>query len=420
MIDKLLKEKFENVIEIKDIEWEVVDNVVKNDANILRPIKGVAFEEYLKKILLKYDSNIEINEGVGDSDVDLIVNKFNLQLKTIATGYTRENVKVAVSLHKTHGDETVPNNLYSIKNKTFDFLCVLHPESGILIIPFEEIPIHNKWTEHLSDPAYFKWDSKWLNRWDLLNINIDTNKTLDLREVPKSSELPFLSSQTFLEDFEIIEMLCKPEYFRAAVMGLKGNIKEEWFKNILIKKGFTVINPTSAYSKFDLILKTKLGKEFRIQVKGTSKGMCSVEKKQIGFEIMGTHGQFPKRGYKKSSIDFVAIIISEEQLDKEFNLKDLNFIIIPVEDLPTHFLIGEGIPELEKGFRNEKWNLEEFNDVLYPNIKLKFEKVKEKIILKPNLSSYTKSRGYDTIPLDSEFRKNKQYILNDLPEDFNN
>jgi hypothetical protein len=419
MIDKSLKEKFEKIIEIKDVDWNIIDNVVKSDSNILRPIKGVAFEEYLKKLLKNYDKNIIIEEGKGDSDVDLVVNGLNLQLKTIATGYTKEKIKIAVSLHKTHGDETVPNNLYKISNKTFDFLCVFHPEKGVLIIPFDKIPLHNKWNEYLADPAYFEWNSVWINRWDLLNINVE-DKGLDLREIPLKSELPFLSSETFLEDYEIIEMLCRPEYFRAAVMGLKGNLKEEWFKNILIKNGFKYENPQSTYSKFDVLLYTKNNTEYKIQVKGTSKNMCSLEKNTIGFEIMGTHGQFPKRGYKQSSIDFIAIIISEDQLNQEFDLKGLNFIIIPSNDLPRHFLIGNGTIGIEKGFANEKWNLDEFNDVLYPNIKLKYIKAKDQIIFTPNLESYKKSNGFETIPLNSEFRNNKKYILNKFPDEFNN
>ena len=51
MIPKELKERFEKIIEIKNIDWASIDAVAQKDANILRPIKGIAFEEYLKKII---------------------------------------------------------------------------------------------------------------------------------------------------------------------------------------------------------------------------------------------------------------------------------------------------------------------------------------------------------------------------------
>ena len=371
MISRELKDKFEKIIEIKDLDWKIIEEIVMSDANILRPIMGVAFEEYLRKILIDTFPKTIIEDGLGDSDIDLIVDGHTLQLKTPNNGTTKTNVKIGVALHKTHGDETRPNNLYKVKNKTFEYLVVFHPESGVLIVPYDKIPTHSKYPDCLADPASFIWNSEWLNHWELLGYIGYKGKTIDKRIIPSNSELPFLSSKTFLEDYEIIEMLCKPEYFRAAVMGLKGNIKEHWFVNELKKLNYDVYPQTESYAKYDLKIMDHQGVKKRIQVKGTSKNMCSLKSKTIGFEIMGTHGQFPHRGYKKSTLDYVAIIISEEQLSEECKLKPgLNFIIIPIEDLPFHYLIGNGISNKEKGHMNEKWNKEEYSDIIYPNIKL--------------------------------------------------
>ena len=65
--------------------------------------------------------------------------------------------QVGVALHKTHGREKKPYNLYRRKNPVFDFLVVLHLMDGILIVPFDEIPEHNNWPSYLSDPAIFEW-----------------------------------------------------------------------------------------------------------------------------------------------------------------------------------------------------------------------------------------------------------------------
>lgn len=417
MISQELKQRFEKIIEIKNIDWTMVDNVVKKDANILRPIKGIAFEEYLKKIIKNYDKTISIRAGVGDSDVDLFVNNIAIQAKTPITKISKHGVKIGVALHKTHGDERAPFNLYSSDNPTFDILCVMHPQSGVLIIPFNEIPKHTKWTKRLADPAFFSWTSEWINRWELLNINVPQGTTLENRIIPSKSQLPFLSSQTYLEDYEIIEMLCKPEYFRAAVMGLKGNIKEAMFIDYLRKNGYTIDNNIPTYTPYDLLVK-KENKEIRIQVKGTSKNMCSSINNLIGTEIMGTHGQFPQRGYKRSSFDYLAIIISKEQLPKHRSVKDLNFIIIPTSDLPLHYLIGNGDENKTKGFGNKRWNESEFKDILYSNLKFKYFIENDEIIFKPHIKGYKQYRGYEIIATESEFRKNKKYKLNHIPNEW--
>ncbi len=419
MINAELKERFEKVIEIKNIDWAVIDEVAMSDANILRPIKGIAFEEYLKKIILQRYPNTIITDGVGDSDIDLIVNDKKVQVKTIDKGSTRPNIFVGVALHKTHGDETRPNNLYKKNNPTFDILAVLHPDSGVLLIPYSNIPTNKTWTDHLADPAQFDWNSEWLNKWSVLDADMIDNETLDTRIIPQNSMLPNLSRETYLEDYEIIEMLCKPQYFRAAVMGLKGNIKEHWFKNKMKSIGLITIDPIGSYSKCDVIIQNKQNQHNRVQVKGTSKNMCSLIDKTIGFEIMGTHGQFPHRGYKKSSIDYVSIIVSEDQLPKEYEIEEgLHFVLINVDDLPLHYLVGNGTEGKKKEFANEKWNHPEYSDILYPNIKLKHSLIEKDVHFLPHISSYRKNQGYDTIPLNSGFRNAGPFILDKIPEIF--
>ena len=170
MISKALRERFEEVIEIDGIDWQTIEQICKSDSNILRPIKGVAFEEYFKKILEISCPNVVVEDGEGDSDVDLIVNGRRLQLKTRAKGSTKENIVVGVSLHKTHGNEQRPYNLYSLNNPTFDFLVVKHPVSGNFIIPYNEIPKNPNWEGYLADPAKIPWDSDWLNNYGLLGL----------------------------------------------------------------------------------------------------------------------------------------------------------------------------------------------------------------------------------------------------------
>ena len=74
---------------------------------------------------------------------------------------------------------------------------------------------------------------------------------------------------------------------------------------------------------------------------------------------------------------------------------------------------------MQKGFANEKWNLESYNDVLYPNIKLKHFQELNKIKFTPNIEAYKKSNGFQTIPNNSRFRNAGPYFLDHLPDEFN-
>lgn len=414
MISSALKAQFEKIIEFDNIDWEIIEHIVQKDANILRPIKGVAFEEYFKKILRKRFPNIDIKDGEGDSDVDLYVNGFKLQLKTPAKAPTIENRFVGVALHKTHGLERRPNNLYKFSAKTFDMLVLQHPVSGIFIIPYDEIAEHNSWPGYLDDPAKIPWKNPRLNNWKLIGLNNIEGISIDDRVPPEKSVLPFLSKETCLEDYEVIETLCKPEYFRAAVMGLKGNIKEYWFEEYLKKLGYKITLPVGPYPKYDLAIENVFGVKMRIQTKGTSKNMCDIAKNTIGVEVMGTHGRFPSRGYKKDMMDYVAVVISSGQLPKIKLNTGLHFIILPVEDLPLHYKIGKG-----KIFKEPDWNKKEYSDVVYPNIKLKLNSANtQKIEFIPAIESYGKASGFDVIPIDSDFRKAGPYILDFIPDQF--
>jgi len=418
MISSSLAKKFWDVIEISNLPWSFVDNVGVSEPNILRPIKGICFEEMFRTIIRDNMPGANFRLGPGDSDVDIYLNGKRLQLKTIDKGSTKEGSVIGVALHKTHGHEKRPHNLYKVYPPSFDFLVVLHPSDGILIIPHGEIPRNNNWEGYLSDPAIFDWESRWLNRWDLLGFPQFKGRSLENRTEPSESQLPKLSRETHLKDYQIIRALCRPEYFRAAVMGLKGNIKEYWMIDTTKKAGYHISVPNEPYSKYDFKVIGKNGREVRVQVKGTSKNMCDPANEKLGVEVMGTHGRFPKRGYKKSDFDYLAVVVSENQINMNYPIKrTLHFLFMPVSDLPLHYLIGNGIDEIETGWRNKDWNLPEYKDVIYPNIKLrtKYNSDLDRVEVYPDISLYGKYHGFEIIDPDSDFRVAGPYILDELP-----
>jgi len=407
MIDADLRARFETIIGIKNLDFQLIDELVKTDANILRPIKGVCFESFLVKMIKRAAPQAIIVDGQGDHDVDVFVSGKSIQVKTPITQLLKNPKTVKVALHKTHGDESRPNNLYSISKQSFDLLAVLHPVQGVLMVPWNEIPTHSSWPGHLADPASFALDSEYLNRWELIGLDGLTGQNIDDRTIPKDSELPFLSSVTFLEDFEIIATLCKPEYFRAAVMGLKGNLKEAWFASQLRDEGFETVEPVGPYPKYDVAYLSETKELVKIQTKGTSEGFCDPSELKIGVEVMGTHGKFPKRGYQRNMFDFLSIVVSEHQLPVEYKGTGLHFVIIPVIDLPIHYRVKKG-----SFFSNLAWDESGFRLTLYPNIKLfGLRDEANKLYFMPDLDSYTQIQGHKTIPENSNFRTSGPYYL---------
>jgi hypothetical protein len=149
--------------------------------------------------------------------------------------------------------------------------------------------------------------------------------------------------------------------------------------------------------------------------------MCSIDGDKIGVEVMGTHGQFPHRGYKQSYFDYIGIVISECQISSRFAVVkgSPHFVFIPVSEPPLHNIMGMEIKRCPM-YGNSKLNEPEYADVIYPNIKLKLfeDKNHEKILVKPDLSGYGNHNGTQIHATDSPFRKAGPYTLDEIPSAF--
>ena len=65
---KLNEEIFRKEIGI-NFDWHEIDDLIISDSNILRPVKGYAFEYLIDEIFKKH-FNLNLNEGSGDTDID--------------------------------------------------------------------------------------------------------------------------------------------------------------------------------------------------------------------------------------------------------------------------------------------------------------------------------------------------------------
>jgi hypothetical protein len=373
---KSIEKKFLSFIP-EGISYEDIDKLLISDNNILRPLNGLSFEYLIEEIFIK-KLKIKILPGVGDSDIDkyFFINnkKITLQIKTPVKGITITNKRIAVALHKTHGTEKKPKNLYPIiypcpicKHDGGDFpdyLIIKHPDSGVMIVPKEEIKENKKYAGHFADPFFLDWNNKYLNNWSVFGFEEFNKINLLRKEVKDQIKFPQVSKIINLTDNEIIELFMQPENFRLFRMNLLGNLREPALHKFLKERKVKFQKPTESYPKYDVIIN-----KYKVQIKGLSQHLCSEEKNVVGTEIMGTHGYGAVRRYSKTDFDYICIVIDPRYLKKiRISNNSYSFIFIKSNELPDHY-------------KNAEWKT---HNKIYENIKLNLIKEKNSIFFIPS------------------------------------
>ena len=399
-----------------NVSFELIDNVIMSDNNILRPVIGHAFEYLVAEVIKNTLGGSVIDEG-GDTDIDLIIvdkngKQYSTQIKTLRKSGIKRGVCFDINLHKTHGIEQHPNNLYPIiwpcpkchhEGEAFpDFLILPHPEKGILIVPKKEIPESESYPGHFADPAVFSWSSEWLNRWDLLGFAKYKGQQLERTSIPVQPILNKTCQTVKLTYEELLTLWLKPSNFRMIDMNLKGNIREPLLEAFLNSHGYKTKPPVGSYPKYDLLCSNK-----RIQIKGTSKSKTNPLINSLGVEVMGSHGNGAIRRYDDTQFDYLGIVIEPKCLNESLGL-DMNschFCFIPVEDLPLHYRNGY------------EWNT---TNKLYDVAAFTVVKQDDGIYLKPS-TSYSKPPKWVDISgnivcrAPVHFRNIQQYKLDNIP-----
>lgn len=413
-----LKTLFFNRLGLK-ISFDIIDDLVTSDNNILRPIVGHSFEFIVAEIITnKLGGKVE--DVGGDSDIDLIIidknnNRYTAQIKTLNKSTIKKNRSFGVNLHKTHGLERRPNNLYPTVwpcptcnhdgDEFPEFLIIPHPNKGVLIIPKSEIPENKSYPGHFADPAIFEWESEWLNRWDLLGFPEYKGLQLEREKIEKQDVLTKVCEIVNLTAEELLLLWLKPENFRMIDMNLRGNLREPAMKKFLEDKNLPTKFPKEKYPKFDLICNN-----IKIQVKGPSKSLSNPNLMTIGVEVMGSHGKGAIRRYSETDFDYLGIVIDPQYIPEQLglDLDNYHFCFVPTKDLPLHYR------------NNYEW---ETNDKLYDVAKFLFKKIDDKVYLIPN-NAYQAPRKFkddngniiERQPV--SFRNNSIYEINCIPEEF--
>jgi len=335
------------------VEWDALEEFILRNQHIWRPIRGHCFETWFDKLISL--QGVKIESVGGDDTTDRILNGLKLQLKTPYKNGTIEGKQVAFAMHKTHGLEKRPHNLYKPKDFA-DFLVGLHPSGGVIICPNSKIPMDKKYPAYLSDPTYLPWKTQWFNRFDLLGLN--------LKEIPKFSDwkknkfFPIIGKYTQLTDIEIIKTILKPENFRVLEQNLVGAIRELHFFAATKKEGINLKEPDKTAKgrgriKVDFILPDKR----TIQVKGRTKSLCKGN--IIGVEVKGSHGRIPQRLYRKGDFDILVVVLDPGSIHLEFaksnekiNKTGYNFVVVDTANLKIHE-------------RSKEWGSEYLKDIFY-------------------------------------------------------
>ena len=205
------------------------DGFCGGQPHILRNLRGHAFEVWFDELMAR--SGYDCREVGGDEVTDRTLNGHTLQLKTPHWRGTTQDKTVAYRMHKTHGRERHPEALY-LPGEFADFFVGLHPDGNVIICPADELTTRRqlspraKWGEYIADPLPFDWDTKWLNRYDLLGID---HTKLVFQDTSAGEILPRISKAIGYSDLQIIKGIMSDENFRVWNQLIVGSVREFHF-----------------------------------------------------------------------------------------------------------------------------------------------------------------------------------------------
>ncbi len=329
------------------IPWNVMEFFMLTNSHIWRPVKGYCFETWFEKVMIGAGKKIEY--AGGDNMTDMYLHndgkKIGLQLKTPSANRTRANKTISYELHKTHGKERMPYNLY--KRVDFpEFMIGLHPD-GFFICKNKDLESHKKYPECLKPSPVFDWNEH-LNKYEKLGL---PNNIRLPHFGWNNKEFPIIGHETKLSDYDILVTLNRKENFRLLEQNLAGSIREWHFRKIAMDHN-TIMREAKGKKEIKIDFVSPNGK--KIQVKGITKSITD-KKGMPCVEVKGSHGRVPERLYRKKSFDFLVVVfdsfkIPKEYLPKDVNEENYNCVIIPEWYLPLHK-------------RSKEWGAEYYKDI---------------------------------------------------------
>lgn len=330
---------------LKSIHVEIgdLDTFLSTTPHIYRNLRGHAFEVWFDRQMK--ERGVAVMSIGGDDVVDRVVNSHTLQLKTPYIRGTVTGTVVGYRMHKTHGKEVKPD-CYYLKEEFADYIVGLHPTLGVIICPRDRLPtrkdvsVQLDYPEYLADPMPFAWKSEWLNRYDLLGVDITDPPIISEHAAQEAELFPQLIAKIGFTDYDIVHAILDERNFRTWFQLIVGSIREVHFTAFAKRHGIRLNPPTHLPGRGAQKVDYVLDSGTRVQVKGLTKGMSAGE--FLGCETQTSHGRVPNRLYRRTDFDVLAIVIDPHSIpekiaqSKSISSEEYNVLLVPMKDLPRH------------------------------------------------------------------------------------
>ena len=332
-----------------------LDHIIADHSEVSRTIKGHAFE-------VVFDAMMAINgilciEKGGDTDIDRIINKYSLQLKTPYINGCSEGI-VSYKTHKTHGAKSKDESIdYYHKAGDFaDFLIglVSYEPFHVLIVHKESLPRVAGYPGYIESPMYLTINNpETNNNFKQLGIQKPMHFPTNLLTPEINEILPISSNLLHLKSDYILRAIFIKDNFRIWDMNMRGFIREHIFLKYLIANKIRPYLPSlvgiDRPDKCDLVLKSRSNQIVRFQIKGLTWNGTSFnnEKTSIDCETQLSRGRVndhptQSRLYKATDFDYLIIAIDPPYSNMlsihtfgKYNYY-WNFYCIPMAQLRKH------------------------------------------------------------------------------------
>lgn len=357
-----LANKIKAICLFLDLTINQFDELIAFNSPVLRTVKGHAFEAAFEKFIKMNGYNI-VDVG-GDTDVDLSINGYSLQLKTPYLAGTTDDF-ITYKTHKTHGAKSNLESIsyYHTVEEFADFFVGLisYNPFKVFIIPKGQLPKLHGNRKYIESPFCLSTSKfkNYINKFTLLGLNIDSsisvNNTNNNELLPQSSKIIGVNTDI------IIDTILRECNFRIWDMSIRGFAREITIKQFLKKTDITYSDKPLEYRNFradkaDLVLLTKRTKKpIFIQIKGISINNCDFSKENpiIATETQLTRGRInnhPTQSRLYLEKDFEYLFLA---LDPAISLKinrpyGWRYYLIPTTILKKHHMYTNRIAPIQR------------------------------------------------------------------------
>ena len=336
------------------LSYSELDDLIYSNSEVMRTVKGHAFEAAFQYILL--ENGYQSKDVGGDTDIDLQVKDVTLQLKTPYVDGSNET-QVKYKTHKTHGAKSENESLdyyHNVKDFADYFVGLIsYNPFLVFIVPKEKLPKLPSNKNYIKSPfklnKYSLFDrgyNQYVNNFKQIGVEIKEGSVAKI--FPNNDELlPKTSHFIGLTTSIIVDTILKEENFRIWDMSIRGFSREFVFKKALenLKIDFKKPqNDVERKEKSDLMVQFPGNNKFdSVQIKGLSVARCTFQglNSRMVVETQLTRGRIndhptQSRLYKKSDFDYLVLAIDPGISYKIYQKESWLFYKIPSERLMCH------------------------------------------------------------------------------------